>query len=42
VLIETGDGKKPAVESLIYEMNIENYEFFKDLLNIYRVVYIEL
>lgn len=42
ILLEIGDGKKQKVESLFKEMNIENYEFFKDMLNIYRVVYIEL
>lgn len=42
LLLEIGDGKKEKVENLIIENEIENYEFFKDLLNIYRVVYIEL
>jgi len=42
LLLEIGDGKKEKVENLIIENGIKNYEFFKDLLNIYRVVYIEL
>src|SRR4030095_2477024 len=41
IFLEIGDGKKAAVEELIKNMNLKKYEFFKDLLNIPRVVYIE-
>jgi release factor glutamine methyltransferase len=41
LLLEIGDNKKEKVEELIKASGIENYEFFKDLLNIYRVIYIE-
>src|SRR4030095_3072145 len=42
VLLEIGDGKQSVVEKLIKDMNIKKYEFFNDLLNIPRVVYIEI
>lgn len=42
ILLEIGDGKKESVEQLLKEYSITNYEFFKDLLNIYRVLYIKL
>jgi release factor glutamine methyltransferase len=42
LLIEIGDGKKDKVENLIKESGIKQYDFFSDLLNIPRVVYIEL
>ncbi|MCI0448919.1 MAG: peptide chain release factor N(5)-glutamine methyltransferase [Chlorobi bacterium] len=42
LLLEIGDNKKEKVENLLRESKIQNFEFFKDLLNIYRVVYIEL
>lgn len=41
ILLEIGDGKKELVEQLLKEYRITNYEFFKDLLNIYRVLYIK-
>lgn len=41
MLAEIGDNKKEEVENLLTESKIQKYEFFKDLLNIYRVVYIE-
>jgi len=41
MLAEIGDNKKAEVENLLTELKIQKYEFFKDLLNIYRVVYIE-
>ncbi len=42
LLLEIGDGKKEKIESLLKENGISNYEFFKDLMQIHRVVYIEL
>jgi release factor glutamine methyltransferase len=42
ILLEMGDGKKDKIEDLIKEYNINNYEFYKDLLNIDRVLYIEI
>jgi release factor glutamine methyltransferase len=42
MLLEIGDNKKEKVENLLIESKIQNYKFFKDLLNIFRVVYIEL
>ncbi len=42
LLLEIGDGKKEKVEDLLIENGIKNYEFFKDLMKINRVVYIEL
>jgi release factor glutamine methyltransferase len=38
VLLETGDGKKEAVEQLLHNYNIHKYTFHKDLLNIFRVL----
>lgn len=40
ILLEIGDDKKEKVERLLNSYNI-NHTFFKDLLNIDRVVYIE-
>lgn len=42
ILLEIGDGKKEPVESLFKENNITAYHFSKDLLNINRVVYLEI
>ncbi|MCC7159112.1 MAG: peptide chain release factor N(5)-glutamine methyltransferase, partial [Ignavibacteria bacterium] len=40
ILLEIGDGKKELVESLLKEYNVTKYEFYRDLLNINRVVFI--
>jgi release factor glutamine methyltransferase len=42
ILVEIGDGKKEKVEALLREHNITNYEFYKDLINIERVLYIKI
>ncbi|MBZ0204154.1 MAG: protein-(glutamine-N5) methyltransferase, release factor-specific, partial [Ignavibacteria bacterium] len=42
ILLEIGDGKKELVESLLKEYNVTKYEFYRDLLNINRVVFIEI
>ncbi len=42
ILLEIGDGKKEKIEALIKEYELPKYEFYKDLLNIDRVLYIEL
>lgn len=41
ILLEIGDGKKDAVESLLKNFGITNYTFHKDLLNIHRILQIE-
>jgi release factor glutamine methyltransferase len=38
VLFEIGDGKKELVEKLLNDYSIKNFEFHKDLLNIFRVL----
>jgi len=38
VIIEIGDGKKEAVENLANEFSIAGFTFYKDLLNIYRLI----
>ncbi len=38
VIIEIGDDKKEAVEKLANEFSIAGFTFYKDLLNIYRVI----
>lgn len=40
IFLEIGDGKKEQVELLLKEKNI-TYKFYKDLLNIERVLYLE-
>lgn len=42
VLLETGDGKKEKVEELVQQYGIKNYTFHKDLLNIERVLEINI
>jgi release factor glutamine methyltransferase len=42
VLLEIGDGKRANVENLVINMGITNYCFYKDLLNIDRVLYAEI
>lgn len=42
LLLEIGDGKKEKIESFLKENNITKFEFYKDLLNINRVVNIEI
>jgi release factor glutamine methyltransferase len=41
VLLEIGDGKKQIVKELLDKNSITKYSFFKDLINIDRVLYIE-
>jgi release factor glutamine methyltransferase len=42
LLIEIGDGKKGIIEKLLQEKEIKEYTFYKDLLNIERVLFIKL
>jgi release factor glutamine methyltransferase len=42
ILLEIGDGKKSLIENLFLNTKIRNYEFFKDLMGIERVVYYEV
>ena len=42
LLLEIGDGKKPLIENLLMNHNIGNYEFFKDLMGMERVVYFKV
>jgi methylase of polypeptide subunit release factors len=42
LLLEIGDGKKDIIENLVQDKKIKEYTFFKDLLNIDRVLHIKL
>jgi release factor glutamine methyltransferase len=42
LLLEIGDGKRNIVEKLLLDKKIKEYTFFKDLLNIDRVLHIKL
>lgn len=41
ILLEIGDGKKQIVKELLEENGIKQYTFYKDLLNIDRVLYVD-
>jgi release factor glutamine methyltransferase len=41
VLLEIGDGKKGEIEKLLEQENVSRYTFYKDYLDIDRVVKIE-
>ncbi|MGA2668498.1 MAG: peptide chain release factor N(5)-glutamine methyltransferase [Ignavibacteria bacterium] len=41
ILLEIGDGKKQIVKELLDENGIKQYTFYKDLLNIDRVLYVD-
>lgn len=40
ILMEIGDGKKEEVEKLVNDAGFSDYEFHKDLMNIYRLLQI--
>jgi release factor glutamine methyltransferase len=42
LLLEIGDSKKNIIEKLVQDKKIKEYTFFKDLLNIDRVLHIKL
>lgn len=42
VLLEIGDEKRSLIEKLLMNHGIRNYEFFKDLMGMERVVYYEV
>lgn len=42
LFLEIGDGKRKFIENLLLNNNIKNYEFFKDLMGMERVVYYEV
>lgn len=42
LILEIGDGKKDIIEKLVLDKKIKEYTFYKDLLNIDRVLHIKL
>lgn len=42
LLLEIGDGKRESIEKLLNDLGISNYGFYKDLLNIDRVMCAEI